>query len=38
MVWTVRLCVGPTSFQNVTNCAVSTLLKFEFVAVKLEID
>jgi len=38
MVWTVRLRVGPTAFQNVTDCAVSTLLKFEFGAVKLEIN
>jgi hypothetical protein len=38
MVWTVIPCVGPTSLQNVTDCAVSTLLKSEFDAVKLEIN
>jgi hypothetical protein len=35
MVWTVRPCVEPTSYQNVTECEVNTLLKFEFGAVKL---
>jgi hypothetical protein len=38
IVWTVRPCVEPMSCQNVTDCAVSTLLKLEFGAVKFEIN